>query len=343
MLPSQAQFFGAGRPMRRRALITLLGAAAAWPLAARAQQAAAVKRVGVLMLYEKDNAEGQALFGAFRTALTKLGWTEDGNVRFEMRWPGTDPGRVRQDAHDLIALQPDVILSSSSPTTAALLKQTRTIPVVFAQLVDPVAQGFVASLSRPGGNATGLVNLETSMAGKLIELLKQVMPGLHQVAVPYNPESTPYAELYLNYFKPAAAALSVGLNAVTVADLAALESFAAAQPQDSGVGVILMPSAFISGNVEEVAAMMSRHRLPALFTLREFAKAGGLLSYGNDISDNFRRAATFVDQILKGAKPSELPVQFPVKFELVINLKTARALGLTVPASLLATADEVIE
>jgi len=236
-----------------------------------------------------------------------------------------------------------VIVSPSSPTTAFLLRETQTIPIVFVQVIDPVAQGFVKSLSRPGGNATGLVNLETSMTGKWVELLKQLMPNLARVAIPFNPVSAPYSNLYLNYFKSTAGSLGVELVPASVPDLAGFEGFAAAQEHEPNTGCIPMPSGFMSGQVTEIAAILLRHRLPALYVIRAFPKAGGLVSYGNDITDNYRKAATFVDSILKGAKPADLPVQFPTNFELVINLKTARTLGLTVPLSLRTAADEVIE
>jgi putative ABC transport system substrate-binding protein len=249
---------------------------------------------------------------------------------------------MQQATRELVGLQLDLIISSSSPTTALLLQQTRTIPIVFVNIVDPVGQGFVASLSRPGGNATGLINLEASMVSKWLDLLKEVVPRLARVAVLFNPVSAPYADLYLNYFKSAAPSFSLEVIAAPVADLAEFEAVVAAQAREPNTGLALMPSGFVSGNMNEIAATIMRHRLPAIYS-SGFAKAGGLLSYGNDLTDNYRRAATFVDRILKGEKPSDLPVQIPVKFELVINLITAKALGLTVPQSLLATADEVIE
>ena len=335
--------------MNRRTFISLLGGAAAapsvpWPLAARAQQpVGGVRRVGMLMAWNESNPEIHAWLAPFREALGKLGWTEGQNIQFEFRWAGNDPNRIQQGAKELVSLQPNLIISSSSPTTAILLQQTRTIPIVFTNIVDPVGQGFVASLSRPGGNATGLVNLEASMAGKWLELLKEVMPRLARVAVPFNPATSPYADFYLSYFKSTAPTFGVQVIAASIADMAAFETFAAAQASEPNTGVVPMPSAFMSGHTVEIAATMARYRLPALYSARSFAEAGGLLSYGNDVRDNYRRAATYVDRILKGEKPSELPVQFPVKFELVINLKTAKALGLDVPWILQQRADEVIE
>jgi putative tryptophan/tyrosine transport system substrate-binding protein len=333
--------------MRRRDFITLIGGAAvpalARPLAARAQQPNPVRRLGVLMAHDEGNSEAKGWLAVFRAELQKLGWTEGRNTRFDYRWATNDLNLIRQAAKELVALQPDLILSSSSPSTALLLKETRTIPIVFGNIVDAVGQGFVASLARPGGNATGFVNLEASMAGKWLELLKEIAPRVTRVAVPFNPATAPYADIYLNYFKTAAASFSVEVITAPVRDVAALEIFLAAQTRDPNGGFIPVPSAFMSGSQAEIATLAARHRLPAVYYSRGFAEAGGLLSYGNDIADNYRRAATYVDRVLKGEKPSELPVQFPVKFELVINLKTAKALGLDVPANLQQLADEVIE
>jgi ABC-type uncharacterized transport system substrate-binding protein len=331
--------------VRRRDFMTFLGCAVtAWPLAARAQQSPGLRRVAVLLVYDESNPAAQDLLAAFRESLARLGWKEGENIRFEYRWVATDVNLMQRAAQDLVALQPDLIfVPGSSSATAFLVKQTHTIPIVFANIVDPVGQGFVASLSRPGGNVTGLVNLETSMASKWLELLKALVPSLARLVVPFNPATAPYADFYLNYFKSAAPSFGVEVVAAPIADMAAFESFAAAQAREPNTGLIPMPSIFMSAHVSEIAAILARYRLPALYPLRAYAEAGGLLSYGNDRNDNYRRAATFVDRILKGEKPSELPVEFPTKFELVINRKAAKALGLTIPPSLLATADEVIE
>jgi putative ABC transport system substrate-binding protein len=326
---------------RRKFIAALGGAAAAWPLAARAQQAAAPRRIGFLMAWNEDNPTVQSWLAVFREGLGELGWTEGRNLKFEYRWTGNDINLMQQGAKELVASQPDLIFSSSSPTTAILLAQTRTIPIVFSNIVDPVGQGFVTSLSRPGGNATGLINLESSMAGKWVELLKEVMPHVARVAVPFNPASAPYANFYLDYFKSTAQSFGVEIIASPVADIAAFESFVAAQAREPNTGLVPVPSAFMTGH--EIVAAITRHNLPAVSFNSDFAKTGGLMSYGNDVSDNYRRSASFVDRILKGAKPSDLPVEVPVKFELIVNLKTAKALGLTVPQTLLATADEVIE
>ena len=326
---------------RRKFVAALGGAAVAWPFAARAQQSAAPRRIGLLMAWDEGNPEIQSWLAAFREGLGNLGWNEGRNIKLEYRWTGNDMNLMQQGAKELVASQPDLIFSSSSPTTALLLAQTRSIPIVFANIIDPVGQGFVTSLSRPGGNATGLINLEESMAGKWVELLKEVMPRVARVAVPFNQTSAPYADLYLNYFKSTAQSLGVEIIASPVADIAAFESFVTAQAREPNTGLVPMPSAFMVGH--EIVAAITRNNLPAVSFNREFAKAGGLMSYGNNVIDNYRRSATFVDRILKGERPNDLPVQVPVKFELVINLKTAKALGLTVPQTLLATADDVIE
>jgi len=330
--------------VKRREFLTLVsGAAVLWPRAVRAQKSGNLRRVGLLMVYEEGKPQVQGWLAAFREALAKLGWTEDQNIHFEFRWTGVDLNRIQQGARELIALQPDLIISSSSPCTAALIQQTRIIPIVFVNIVDPVGQGFVASLSRPGGNATGLVNLEASMAGKLLELLKDVMPHLTRVAIPFNSATSPYADFYLNYFKSTASPLGVEVIAAPVYDVAALDAFVAAQAREPNTGIVPVPSSFMQIHIIEIAAMMARYRLPAVHFDRAFVEAGGLLSYGNDVTDNYRRAGTFVDRLLKGDKPSELPVEFPVKFDLAINLNAAKALGLIVPPRLLATADKVVE
>jgi putative tryptophan/tyrosine transport system substrate-binding protein len=333
-----------GEPMRRRQFIARLGGLAlAWPFAARAQQRPAQRLIGMVLNYERDNPEVQSWVAAFHENLKQLGWVDGQNIRIEYRWAGNDSARMAQAAKTLVAMQPELIVSPSSPTTAILLGETSTIPIIFVQIVDPVGQGFVKSLSRPGGNATGLVNLETSMTGKWLELLKQLAPNLTRVAIPFNPVSAPYADLYLNYFKSTAPSLGLEIVPVSVPDLGGFEDFAAAQERQPNSGCIPLPSGFSSSQVTEIAAILLRHRLPAIYVIRAFVEAGGLVSYGNDVIDNYRKAATFVDNILKGAKAADLPVQFPTNFDLAINLKTARTLGLTVPLVLRTAADEVIE
>jgi putative tryptophan/tyrosine transport system substrate-binding protein len=329
--------------MRRRVFIGLIGSSAAWALSVRAEPAPSVRRVALLMLFDEKNPDAQAVLAVFREELRTFGWIEGRNIKFEYRWVGTDTVATQQAAKDLVALQPDLLVSSSSPTTVSLLRETHTIPIVFVQVVDPVGQHFVASLSRPGGNATGLANLETSMAGKWLELLKQVVPNLARVVIPFNPASTPYADLYLTHFKSEAPPLGIEAIAAPVADMVEFDAAVAAQATQPNTAFAPMPSAFVTEHAKEIAAMMTRYRMPALYPIRVFADAGGLLSYGNDLTDNWRQSASFVDRILKGEKPSDLPVRFPVKFSLVINIKTANSFGLAIPASLLSTADDLIE
>jgi putative ABC transport system substrate-binding protein len=329
--------------MRRRDFITLLGggAALAMPHVARSQDGA--RRIGVLMAYAEDNAEGQGYVAAFRDQLQKLGWFEGRNIQIDFRWGATDTAVMRRFATELVALKPDLIFSSSSPTTRALMRETRTIPIVFGNLVDPIGQGFVASLSKPGGNITGFVNLEASISGKYLELLKEIAPRLTKVAIFYNPATAPYHQIYLVPFKAAATAHSVQPLETPYRDLAELEAIMAANAREPIVGQIAMPDGFATANLREIAAMAARHRLPTIYSHRGAPAAGGLISYGNDITDNYRRAATYVNRILRGEKPSDLPVQFPVEFHLAINLKAAKALGLDVPLQLQQRADEVIE
>jgi putative ABC transport system substrate-binding protein len=331
--------------MKRRQFITLLGGAtAAWPLAARAQQPDGVRQIGVLMGYAESDSDAQARVAAFRDGLQKLGWAEGRNIRIDTRWPiPADLESMQRFAKELVALQPDVILSHITPTTAALLQQTRTIPIVFATVADPVGSGFVASFSRPGGNATGFTSIEPTMAGKWLELLKEIAPRLARVALLFNPVTAPYAEYFLNPLKSAALSFGVEVTAAPVRHTSELESVVAAQAREPNSSLIVTPESFTHVHRAEITSLAARYGLPAVYPFRQFSEVGGLLSYGNDEHDNFRRAAIYVDRILKGAKPSELPVQAPVKFELVINLKTAKALGLDVPLSLQQRADKVIE
>ena len=335
--------------MKRRSFISLVGGAAAWPLAARGQQQAdRIRRIGVLMGHDENNSEAQAWVAAFREALQKLGWTEGRNTKIDTRWAAPDDAESRQRcAKEIVALQPDVILSDTTPTTAALLQQTRTIPIVFAIVTDPIGSGFVASFARPGGNVTGFTfrerTMEPTMADKWLQLLKEIAPRVVRVAMLFNPESATYADYWLNPFKAAAPSFAVEAIAAPVRDTFELEPVIAAQARQPNGGLIAMPDSFNDAHRAEITSLAARYRLPAVYPFRFFAEAGGLLSYGLDRSDNFRRAAIYVDRILKGEKPSELPVEALVKFELVINLKTAKALGLEVPAQLLGRADKVIE
>ena len=328
---------------RREFVVALGGAAMAWPLTTRAQQPGRMRRIGVLMAFAESDREAQAWIAAFRAGLQKLGWTEGRNFRIDIRWAASDADSRQRFAKELVASQPDLILSHTTPTTAALLQQTRTIPIVFAFVADPVGSGLVASIPRPGGNVTGFSNLEGSMAGKWLELLKEIAPRVARVAFLFNPATAPYAEVFLNPLKAAAAAFAVEAIVAPVHGTSELEAAIAAQAREPNGGLIMMPDSFATAHRAEITSLAARYRLPAVYPYPLFAKLGGLLSYGNDQTDNFRRAATYADKILKGAKPGELPVQAPVKFEMVINLKTAKALGLDVPLFLQQRADEVIE
>jgi putative ABC transport system substrate-binding protein len=330
--------------MRRREFISLLsGATAAWPLAARAQQGG-TRQIGVLMGYTETNVEGQAFVAAFREGLLKLGWAESRNLRSDYRWaPPGDAEATRRLAKELVTLQPDLILCHNTAATAAALEQTRTIPIVFAIVADPVGSGFVASYPRPGGNATGFTTLEPTMAGKWLELLKQIAPRVNRAALLFNPGTMPSLENFLGSFKAAAASLAVEAIVAPVHDTSALESLVAAQAREPNGGLIVMPDTFMTARHAQITSLAAHYRLPIITPWRFNAELGGLISYGIDIADNFRRAAGYADRIFNGARPSELPVQAPVKFELVINMKTANALGLEVPPTLLARADEVIE
>jgi putative tryptophan/tyrosine transport system substrate-binding protein len=329
---------------RREVMFTLCGVAVAWPLVARAQQLERMRRIGVLMGYAESDRDAQAWHAAFREALQKLGWTEGRNTQIDTRWATPDDAEaMRRFAMELVALQPNLLLSSTTPTTTALLQQTHTIPIVFAIVADPIGSGFIASLARPGGNVTGFIFTEPTMAGKWLELLKQIAPRVTRVAMLFNPASATYAEYWLNPFKAAAPSFAVEPILAPVHDMSELESVIAAQAREPNGGLIAMPDSFADAHRVEITSLAARYRLPAVYPFRFFATVGGLLSYGVDRTDNFRRAATYVDRILKGEKPADLPVQAPTKFELVINLKTANALGLSVPPMLLARADEVIE
>jgi len=329
---------------RREFIFTLGGVAAAWPLTSHAQQPNRVRRIGVLMSYAESDSDAQAWYAAFREGLQKLGWTEGHNTQIDTRWATPDDAEsMRRFAKELVALQPDLLLSSTTPTTSALLQQTRTIPIVFAIVADPIGSGFVASFAQPGGNVTGFTFTEPTMAGKWLELLKQIAPRVVRVAMLFNPVSATYAEYWLNPFKAAAPTFAVEAIAAPVRNGSELESIIAAQAREPNGGLIAMPDSFTDAHRVEITSLAARYRLPAIYPFRFFAEVGGLLSYGVDRTDNFRRAAKYVDRILKGEKPAEIPVQAPINFELVVNLKTAKALGLEVPLHLQQLADEIIE
>jgi putative ABC transport system substrate-binding protein len=334
--------------MRRRAFITLLGGAAAvssmsWPLAARAQQPGAMRRIGVLMSFAETDPEGQAFFAAFREGLQKLGWAEGRNIRIDSRWANVDVQAMQRFAKELVALQPALILSQSTPVTESVLQHTRTVPIIFANVADPVGSGLVAGLPRPGGNVTGFITMEGSMAGKWLELLKEIAPRVARVAFLFNPATAPYFEYYVNPFKAAAASIGVEAIAAPVHSASELESLVTAQAREPNTGLIVMPDGFMNVHRAEITSLADRYRFPAVYPFRFFTEVGGLLSYGSDTLDIFRRCAIYADRILKGIKPSELPVQAPVKFEMVVNVKTAKALGLEIPPSFYWRADEVID
>ena len=329
---------------RREFIFTLGGAVVALPFATHAQQADRVWRIGALMGYVESDPEAQTNVAAFREGLQKLGWTEGHKIRIDTRWAlPENAGPREQFAKELVALQPDVILSHTTPTTAALLRETRTIPIIFANVSDPIGSGFVATLSRPGGNVTGFTTIEASLGGKWLELLKEIAPHVNRVAFLFNPETATYAEYYLNLFKAAGATFAVKATTAPVRDKSEVESAIATLAGEPNGGLIVMPDSFPIAHRVEITSLAARYRLPAVYPFRFFADIGGLLAYGVDLSDNFRRAASYADRILKGEKPGELPVQGPAKFEFVINLKTAKALGLEAPPTLIARANEVIE
>jgi putative ABC transport system substrate-binding protein len=328
--------------MKRRQFIAGLGTAAAWPLAARAQQGDGVRRIGVLMGWDENDPEGKRRYSTFTQVLTDLGWTVGRNVRMDLRWGRDDINRTRTLAQELVGLQPDIILASAVPATTALQRETRTIPIVFVIAADPVASGIVARLDRPSGNITGFGYLEPSLGGKWLELLSEIAPGLKRVAIMFNPDTIP-ASLYVPSLETAARSLKVVPVVAPVHSDVEIETAIDALGRDPGGGLVVMPDTFLVVHRAPIILAAARNNVPAVYFLSGFARDGGLLSYGADPVDVYRRAASYVDRILRGAKPAELPVQMPTKYEMVINLKTAKALGLAVPPSILLRADEVIE
>jgi putative ABC transport system substrate-binding protein len=327
--------------IRRRRFITLLGGAAAWPLAARAQPTDQKRRVGVLMHMSENHAEGQARVAAFREGLQELGWIDGRNLRLEVRWGAGDGERIRRFAAELVALRADIIFASVSNTVAALQKATRTVPVVFAAVIDPIGAGFVESMARPGGNSTGFVAFEYAIAAKWLELLKEIAPTVTRAVVLRDP--TIAAGIGQFAAIQATAPFGIELSAVGLHDAAAIEPAVAAFARDANGGLVMTAGPFGGNHPDVITTLAARYKLPAVYPWRYFINAGGLMSYGSDLASQFRSAAQYVDRILRGEKPADLPVQAPTKYELVINLKTAKALGLDVPPTLLARADEVIE
>ncbi len=331
------------RHTRRRDFMTLLGgAASAWPLTARAQQPDRVRRIGVLMNLASDDAIGQARIAAFLQGLQQLGWTDGRNVRIETRWGASDADRIRKYAAELVALAPDVIMTAGTPTLGPLLQATRAVPIVFVHVPDPVGAGFVDSLARPGGNATGFTLLEYATSAKWLELLKEIAPRVTRAAVIRDPAITAGIGQW-GAIQTAAPSVGVEVSPINMRDAGEIERAVTAFARASNGGLILTASTMSGFHRNLIITLAARHKLPAVYFERFFVTGGGLISYGPDIIDQFRRAVGYVDRILKGEKPADLPVQAPTKYELVINLKTAKALGLEVPPTLLARADEVIE
>jgi putative ABC transport system substrate-binding protein len=328
--------------MKRRQFMTLLGGAAAWPAAARAQQGERVRRIGVLMSFAAGDPESRLRIAALEKGLRELGWVDGRNLRIEYRW-ADNPDALRSHATELAAMTPDLIVANSTPVMAALAEQTRTVPIVFAQVTDPVGQGFVANLGRPGGHVTGFTIFEFSIGTKWLETLREVAPHVVRVAVVFNPETAPFADLFWQPIEAAARSFGITPTSAGVRSTGELERMAEAFAREPNGGLMVLPDVSTTNHRALLVALAARHRLPAVYPFRAFATSGGLLSYGADVADVFRRVATYVDRILKGTSPGDLPVQAPDKYELVINLKTANALGLTVPPTLLARADEVIE
>ena len=331
--------------MKRREIIKLIGgAAASWPLAVRAEQHDEVRRIGVLVNVAADDPEAQTSVAAFKQALQQLGWSEGRNLQIDFRGAAGDPERMQAFAKELVALQPHVILTRSTPVTAALLRQTRTIPIVFTVVSDPVGERFVESLARPGGNATGFTNVEFSLTGKWLELLKEVAPGVKRVAFIFNPKLAPGGgSYYTRLIEASAPPLAVMPTVAPVHGAADIERAIGEFVREPNGGLVVLPDATTLVHRGLIIALAARHRVPAIYAFHDIVVDGGLISYGIDVVDQLRQAAGYVDRILKGAKPAELPVQLPTKFVMSINLKTAKALGLDVPLLLQQRADEVVE
>jgi putative tryptophan/tyrosine transport system substrate-binding protein len=329
--------------MRRREFITLIGGAAAtWPLTARAQQPEPTRRIGVLMNRAADDAEGQAFVAAFQQVLQQLGWSDGRNVRIDVRWGANDPDRDRKYAAELVALAPDVMLASGTLSAAALQHVTRTLPIVLVNVADPIGAGLVDTLARPGGNVTGFMNFEYSLSGKWLELLKQIAPSVRRAAI-LRDSGTPAGIGQFSAIQGAAQSLGVEVSPVSISDAGEMEHAVAAFAHSANAGLVVTASAGTSVHRDLIITLAAKYKLPAVYSDRFNVTGGGLISYGPDRIDQFRRAAGYVDRILRGEKPADLPVQAPTKYELVVNLKTAKALGLVIPPSVLARADEVIE
>ena len=329
--------------LKRRNFIALLGGVAAWPLAAHAQQPERVPRISVLLGLADNRPETRSRVKALQKGLRDLGWVEGRNIRIDYRYAASDPKLIREYAAELVRLMPDVIVANTTPVLSTLRHATSTIPIVFAVVNDPVGQGFISSAAHPGGNVTGFSFIEPELVGKWLAMLKDVVPNLSRTSLMFNPAMAPYYDVYVRSFETAPRSIKAEMIAAPVRDASEIEAIVIKLARDPGNGLIAAADPFIIDNIKAIAQLTLQHRLPAISVYQQFVTDGGLISYGPDTADIFRRAAGYVDRILKGAKPADLPLQAPDKFELAINLKTAKALGLTVPPMLLATADEVIE
>jgi putative ABC transport system substrate-binding protein len=330
--------------MRRREFITLLGGtAAALPLAARAEQSDRMRRIGVLMGFAESDPTAQSWIAAFQNALAKLGWTEGSNLRIELRWAAADPDKIRSFAKELVDLRPDAIFDQTTPVTGALASETQTIPIVFVYVADPIGSGFAPSLARPGGNITGFTYLEPTTGGKWVGLLKEIAPRTAHVGILFNPATTPPLKFYMPSIQAAASSFAIEASSAPVHAKDEIEGVIAAQARNPGGGLLVMPDVFNDANRELIIALAARLGVPAIYPRPVFAESGGLIAYGADLTEQFRQAAGYIDRILKGANPGDLPIQQPTKFDLAINVKTAKALGLNIPQSMLLLANEVIE
>jgi len=328
--------------MQRRDFITIIGgAAAAWPLKAHAQQPERMARIGVMLAFGASDPEAKPFVAALKKGLQDLGWIEGRNIEFDFRWPAADPDRIRAYATELVDTKPSVILVNSTTATAALQRETLTVPVVFVNIADPIRSGFAASLAAPGGNITGFTNFETTMGAKWLQLLRDVAPERTRAGLLFNPNT--HSGQYFHIIETTAPSLGMESFQLPVQDAAGIERAIASLGRDVNAGLIVLPDIFHFPHRDLIVALSAQHRLPAIYPFRLFVTAGGLISYGIDLADLYLRAASYLDRILKGSRPADLPIQQPTKFELVINLKTAKALGLTVPPTLLGRADEVIE
>jgi putative ABC transport system substrate-binding protein len=329
--------------VKRRDVIALFGVAAAWPLPALAQQSERTRRIGVLSSLAETDVEAQAWDAAFRKRLAELGWIEGRNVRIDYRWGAGSVDRMRLFARELVQLNPDALVSISTPATAALQAETRTIPIVFAWVSDPLGSGFVSSLAHPGGNITGFLNIEASVVGKWLTLMREIAPQVSRIGFLYNPQTAPFARYYLDAFRAALSTLAIEAIDAPVLSTEEVEAIMTKLGHEAGAGLFVMSDTSMVVYRKTIYSAAERYRLPTIYPYRVFAAEGGLMSYGVDVADLLRGAASYIDRILRGEKPNELAVQQPTRFELVVNAKTAKMLGLTIPTSMLVAAQEVIE